>query len=89
MTRELRIRDIPMDAHREFQRILPTHQVDLNQNVIQPPAAGIVTHQDVFFIPPPRAGGGAQGASTPVSMATLGLIHRHNLSLAAQLIQAH
>ena len=86
MTRGLRIRDIPMDAHRELQRILPTHQVDLNQNVVQPPAAGIVTqHQDVFYIPPPRAGGGAQGASTPVSTATLGLIHRHDPSLAAQL----
>ena len=86
MTRGLRITDRPLDAHRELQRILPTHQVDLNQNVIRPPAAGIHTqHQDVFFFPPPRAGDGAQGASTPVSMATLGLIHRHDLSLTAQL----
>ena len=59
MTHKLRLRDIPMDAHREFQRILPT--VDQNQNLVQPPAAGIVTqHQDVYFIPPPRVVGGAQ-----------------------------
>ena len=69
-----------------MQRILPTHKVVQNQNVIRPPAAGIHTQQqDVFFIPPPRAGGGAQGASTPVSTATLGLIHRADPSLAAQL----
>ena len=84
MTRELRLMDIPMDAHKELQRILPT--VDQNQNLLQPPAAGLVTqHQDVYFIPPPRVVGGAQGASTPVSTATLGLIHRHDPSLAAQL----
>ena len=84
MTRELRLRDIPMDAHKELQRILPT--VDQNQNLLQPPAAGLVTqHQDVYFIPPPGVVGGAQGASTPVSTATLGLIHRHDPSLAAQL----
>ena len=60
--------------------------VDKNQNIVRLPAAGIhVQHQDVFFIPPPRAGGGAQGASTPVSTATLGLIHRHDPSLAALL----
>ena len=86
MTRGLKITDRPLDAHRELQRILPTHQVDLNQNVIRPPAAGIHSqHQDVFFIPPPCAGGGAQGASTPVSTAMLGLIHRQDPSLAAQL----
>ena len=86
MTRELHITDRPLDAHTEMQRILPIHKVDQNQNVIRPPAAGIHTqHQDVFFIPPPRAGGGAQGASTPVSTATLGLIHRADPSLAAQL----
>ena len=86
MTRELRIRDTPMDTHRELQRILPSHSVDKNQNIVRPPAAGIHTqHQDVFFIPPPRAGGGAQGASTPVSTATLGLIHRQDPSLAALL----
>ena len=84
MTRELRLGDVPMDAHKELQRILPT--VDQNQNLLQPPAAGLVTqHQDVYFIPPPRVVGGAQGASTPVSTAMLGLIHRHDPSLAAQL----
>ena len=63
MMRELRLRDIPMDAHKEIQIILPT--VDQNQNLLQPPAAGLVTqHQDVYFIPPPRVVGGAQGAST-------------------------
>ena len=79
MTRELIIRDTPMDTHRELQRILPSHSVDKNQNIIH------TQHQDVFFIPPPRAGGGAQGASTPVSTATLGLIHRQDPSLAALL----
>ena len=82
LTRSLKLSDIPQDAHRELQRILPTHQVDLNQNEV----AGIHTHhKDVFFIPPARAGGGAQGASTPVSTATLGLIHLQDPSLAAQL----
>ena len=86
MTRELRIRDAPQDAHRGLQKILPSNSVDKNQNIVRPPAAGIHTqHQDVFFIPPPRAGGGAQGASTPVSTATLGLIHRQDPSLAALL----
>ena len=62
------------------------HKIDENQNEVRPPAAGIRTHQqDVFFIPPPRAGGGAVGASTPVSTATLGLIHRVDPSLAVQL----
>ena len=84
MTRELRLSDVPRDVHRELQRILPT--LDQNQNLLQPPAAGLMTqHQDVFFIPPPHVVGGAQGASTPVSTATLGLIHRIDPSLAAQL----
>ena len=62
------------------------HKIDENQNEIRPPAAGIRIHQqDVFFIPPPRAGGGAVGVSTPVSTATLGLIHRVDPSLAVQL----
>ena len=51
MTCKLRLRDVPMDAHKELQRILPT--LDQNQNLLQPPAAGLMTqHQDVFFIPP-------------------------------------
>ena len=54
MTRELRLSDVPLDAHKELQRILPT--LDQNQNLLQPPAAGLMTqHQDVFFIPPPLA----------------------------------
>ena len=60
MTRKLRLRDIPIDAHKELQRILPT--VDQNQNLLQPPEAGLMTqHQDVFFIPPPCVVGGARG----------------------------
>ena len=36
-------------AHKELQRILPT--LDQNQNLFQPPAAGLMTqHQDVFFL---------------------------------------
>ena len=49
-------------THKEPQRILPT--LDQNQNLLQPPAAGLMTqHQDVFFIPPPRVVGGAKGTS--------------------------
>ena len=82
MTRDLQISDRPQDTHREIQRTLPLHKIDQNQNEIRPPAAGIHTQQqDVFFIPPPRAGGGALGAPTPVSTATLGYsrhLLRHN-----------
>ena len=39
----------------------------------------------IFHAPPPRVVGGARGISAPVSTATLGLIHRHDPSLAAQL----
>ena len=86
MTRELRLCDVPRDAHKELQKILPTLDESQNQNFSQPPAAGLMTqHQDVFFIPPPRVVGGAKGISAPVSTATLGLIHRHDPSLAAQL----
>ena len=38
-----------------------------------------------YYIPPPRAVGGARGSSAPVSTATLGLIQRQDPSLAAQL----
>ena len=41
--------------------------------------------QNVFFIPPPRAGGGAVGVSTPVSTVPLGLIHHIDPLLATQL----
>ena len=80
------ISDRPQDTSKEIQRTLPIHQIDENQSEIRPPAAGIRTHQqDVFFIPPPRAGGGAVGVSAPVSTATLGLIHRVDPSLVVQL----
>ena len=86
MTRELQIADRPQDVHRDMLRILPVHKVDQNQNVVRPPEVGIHTQQqDIFFIPPPRVVGGALGVSTPVSTATLGLIHRADPSLAAQL----
>ena len=86
MTRELHLCDVPRDAHKELQKILPDLDENQNQNFSQPPAAGLMTqHQDVFFIPPPRVVGGARGISAPVSTATLGLIHRHDPSLAAQL----
>ena len=80
MTRELRLCDVPRDAHKELQKVLPDLDENQNQNFSQPPAAGLMTqHQDVFFIPPPRATNNARGT------ATLGLIHRHDPSLAAQL----
>ena len=88
MTRDLRLCDVPRDAHKELQRIMPDlPDLDENQNINlpMPPAAGLRTqHQDIFLIPPPRVVGGARGISAPVSMATLGLIHRHDPSLAAQ-----
>ena len=87
--RELRLRDVPRDAHKELQQIvpdLPDLDENQNRNLPKPPAAGLMTqHQDIFFIPPPRVVGGARGISAPVSTATLGLIHRHNPSLAALL----
>ena len=53
---------------------------------LTPASSGLMTQrQDVFFIPSPRVVGGAKGTSAPVSTATLGLIHRHDPSLAAQL----
>ena len=86
MTRELRLCDVPRDAHKELQKVLPDLDENQNQNFSQPPAAGLMTqHQDVFFIPPPRVVGGTRGISAPVSTATLGLIHRHDPSLTAQL----
>ena len=86
MTRELRLCDVPRDAHKELQKVLTDLDENQNQNFSQPPAAGLMTqHQDVFFIPPPRVVGGARGISAPVSTATLGLIHRQDPSLAAQL----
>ena len=86
MTRDLQLRDRPQDTFRHIERTLLMHKIDENQNEVWPPAAGIHSHQqDVFFIPPPRTGGGAVGVSTPVSTANLGLIHRVDPSLAVQL----
>ena len=79
MTRELRLCDVPRDAHKELQRIMPDlPDIDENQNINlpMPPAAGLRTqHQDIFLIPPPRVVGGARGTSAPVSTAKLGLLH--------------
>ena len=84
--RNLRLQDPPEDRSRNSQRTLPTFKIDKNQNEVRPPAAGIHSHhRDVFFIPPPHAGGGVAGASTPVSTAPLGLIHHVDPLLAAQL----
>ena len=78
--------DVPRDAHKELQRVLPKVEEEEIRPSRQPPAAGLMTqHQDVYYIPPPRAVGGARGNSAPVSTATLGLIHRQDPSLAAQL----
>ena len=84
LTRELRLCDVPRDAHKELQRVLPSFDEEDDHPSRQPPAAGLMTqHQDVYYIPPPRVVGGARGNS--VSTATLGLIHRQDPSLAAQL----
>ena len=86
LTRELKLCDVPRNVHKELERVLPSGEEDMIQTPRQPPAAGLMTrHQDTFFIPPPRAVGGVRGKSAPVSTATLGLIHRQDPSLAAQL----
>ena len=86
MARDLQLRDPPEDRFMDIQRTLPTYKIDENQNEVRPPAAGIHSHhRDVYFIPPPRAGGGAVGASTPVSTVPLGLIHHVDPLLATQL----
>ena len=86
LTRELRLCDVPRDAHKELQRVLPSLDEEDDHPSRQPPAAGLMTqHQDVYYIPPPRVVGGARGNSAPVSTATLWLIHRQDPSLAAQL----
>ena len=86
LTRELRLCDVPRDAHKELQRVLPTEEEEDIRTSRQPPAAGLMTqHQDVYYIPPPRVVGGARRNSAPVSTATLGLIQRQDPSLAAQL----
>ena len=53
MTRDLRLQDPPEDRFRDTQRTLPTFQIDEDQNVVRPPAAGIhIHHRDIYVIPP-------------------------------------
>ena len=86
LTRELKLCDVSRNVHKELQRVLPSVEEEMIRTPRQPPAAGLMTrHQDTYFIPPPRVVGGARGTSAPVSTATLGLIHRQDPSLAAQL----
>ena len=61
----------------ELQQVLPSgEEEELIQIPRQPPTDGLMTrHQDTYYIPPPRAVGGARGSSAPASTATLGLIH--------------
>ena len=64
----------------------PVEEEEVIQVSRQPPAAGLRTRQqDTYYIPPPRAVGGARGISASVSTATLGLIQRQDPSLAALL----
>ena len=111
MTRQMHIREVPMNTEDELERVFPSGEEDAGMRVFpsgeedagmrvfpsgeedagsssrQPPAAGLVSRQqDTYFIPPPsRVVGGARGRSVPVSTATLGLIHRQDPNLAAQL----
>ena len=86
LTRELRLCDVPRNVHKELQRVLPSVEEEMIRTLRQPPAAGLMTrHHDTYYIPPPRAVGGVRGNSAPVSTAMLGLIHRQDPSLAAQL----
>ena len=86
LARNLKLRDPPEDRYTDIQKTLTTYKIDENQNEVRPPAAGIHSHQqNVYSIPPPRAGGGVVGASAPVSTVPLGLIHHVDPLLAAQL----
>ena len=55
MARDLRLQDPPEDRFRDTQRTLPTLQIDENQNVVRPPAAGIHSHHRDVYVIPPRA----------------------------------
>ena len=87
LTRELHISDVTRNTHGELERVLPSGEDDTEQTSRQPPAAGLISRQqDTYLIPPPsRAVGGVRGRSVSVSTATLGLIHRQDPALAAQL----
>ena len=88
MTRDMRLQDPPEDRFRDSQKTVATFKIDEKQNVVRPPAAGFHSHhRDVYIIPPPRAGGGAVGASTPVSTVPLGLIHYVDPLLATHLCE--
>ena len=86
LARNLQLRNPTEERFTDIQRTLTTYKIDENQNEVWPPAAGIHNHQqNVYFIPPPRAGGGAVGASAPVSTVPLGLIQYVDSLLATQL----
>ena len=86
MAHDLSLQDPPEDRYRYTQSTVPAFMIDEKRNEVRPPAAGIHSHhQDVFVIPPPRTGGGAAGASAPVSTAPLGLIQHFDPLLATQL----
>ena len=49
LTRELKLCDVPRDAHKELQRVLPSVEEEQIRTSRQPPAAGLMTqHQDVY-----------------------------------------
>ena len=51
LTRELKLCDVPRDAHKELQRVLPSVEEEQIRTSRQPPAAGLMTqHQDVYYI---------------------------------------
>ena len=81
------MRVFPSGEEDAGMRVFPSGEEDAGSSSRQPPAAGLVSRQqDTYFIPPPsRVVGGARGRSVPVSTATLGLIHRQDPNLAAQL----
>ena len=87
LTREMHISEVPVNTHAELERVFPSGEEDAGTSSRQPPAAGLISRQqDTYFIPPPsRAVGGVRGRSVSVSMATLGLIHRQDPTLATQL----
>ena len=62
LAHDLQLRDPRDDRSTDIQRNLTAYKIDENQNELRPPAAVIHSHQqNAFFIPPPRAGGGAVG----------------------------
>ena len=73
--------------HETYRGHFPTYKIDENQNVksgLQRLESTVIS-ANIYFIPPPRAGGGAVGASTPVSTVPLGLIHHIDPLLVTQL----